>query len=328
MVATAVLAAVFAAAICEAGPLENWDTTIKSARMLMLQGRYKEAEAQSREALKLAQRIDPKGTETAVSWNGLGLIRQYRGDAGQAETCLQRARDIFLKMDGVAIQQLSRPSNNLATLYLDENRLDKLRKLGLEEIAERLRAEKQNYPDLPITLENIAGMKFLEQNLDEASELYAEAMELRIAKAGPESIDVADVLHNVAVVRFRQNRPKDAEECLLKCLRIWGEHPDYRSPTLAIARANLGLIYATAGREEEADRMYSEGIRLAEEVFGREHRRTANVLNSYAVALKMMKRKKEGRQMEERARLIRENTRVFDVGSTVTYSDLLPQAHR
>jgi len=317
---------VFVAACSGAAPADSWLEAIRAADKMSAEGDLRGAESKLREALKWAEMIDRKGANTGVTWNNLGLVRQYMGDAGQAESCFLRSRDIFRKLPGPTARLVSRPSNNLATLYLDEGRPEKLAKLDLEGLVERLRQEEPNYPDLAITMENLAGMYFLDNRVEAADELYGQVLEIRARAEGPDSTAAAVVMHNLAAVRVRQNRLEEAEQYLLKCFRIWDVHPEFQSSNLVLARSNLGLIYALTGREQDSVRQYEDAIRSAVQLLGPEHRRTADVYNSYALALRSMKRKKEAGRMEEQARKIRENTPALSVGSTVSYSDLLPRS--
>jgi len=316
----------FAAFCCAATPAELWLEAVKAAENMSAGGDYRGAEGKLREALKFAERIDPKGAETGVTWNNLGLVRQYMGDPGQAESCFLRSRDILRKLPGALALQVARPVNNLASLYLEEEHPEKVDKLDLKGLIARLKQEEATSPDLAVTMENMAGLRFLKNDLQGASDLYEQILDMRTRAQGPDSTDAAVVMHNLAAVRVRQNRLKEAEEYLMKSFRIWDAHPEYRNPSLVVARTNLGLIYALTGREEDSDRVHQEAIRTAGQLLGPGHRRTADVYNSYALALRTMKRKKEAGQMDARAREIRESTQTATLGSTVTYSDLLPRS--
>lgn len=273
---------VFVAACCGAVPPDSWLEAINAAEKMSAAGDFRGAETKLREALKLAGQIDQKGAQAGVAWNNLGLIRQYMGDAGQAESCFLRSRDIFRKLPGASARQISRPVNNLATLYLDEGRAEKLAKLELEGLVGQLRHEEPNYPDLAITLENLAGTYFLNNQVQTADDLYAEALEIRRRAEGPDSAAAAVVMHNLAAVRVRQNRLEDAEQYLLKCFGIWDAHREFQTSNLVLARSNLGLIYALTGREQDSVRQYEDAIQTAVQLLGPGHRRTADVYHSYA----------------------------------------------
>ena len=319
----ALVVSLFAVACLGADAPVAWQAAIDQANHESSLGHHHGAEALLRDALKIIERTDPKGAAAAVTWNNLGLVRQSLGDVLQAETCFQRALSLFRKMPAASARELARPLNNLAALYLEEGQPDKVPRLDLPKLAEDLKTVSPNYPDLVITLENIAGYYYLRNRLDEADKRYQEILELRTKQEGPDSTEVAGVMHNIAALRVRQGRMADAEDYLTKCFRIWDANPSFRNPNLVLAHANMGLIYALSGRHEEADRAYERAIAIATARLGPDHRRTGDVVASYAAALRLMKRKKEASRMQAKAREIRLGSKGYDLGATVAFSDLM-----
>ena len=56
-------------------------------------------------------------------------------------------------------------------------------------------------------------------------------------------------------------------------------------------------------------------------MLGKEHRRTAEVLENYAKALKLMDRKVEARQIQARSNIIREQGRERELGMAVDVTE-------
>ena len=265
---------------CHAGDdIVEWQSVVDQANHMSRQGEFKGAERLLREALKIAGRIDPKGAHMATTWNNLGLAAGSRGDVALAENCYQRSLAIFRKLDATE-RELARPLNNLASLYLEEERPDKAARLDLPKLAAGLEKVSPNYPDLVITLENMAGIQFLNNHLDEAEAIYRQVIDRRIAAEGQDSTEVAGVMHNLAAVCVRRQRLTEAEDYLRRCFKIWAARPDYSNPNQVLAYANLGLIYAYSQRPVEAEQSFQQALDLANRILGPEHRRTADVLNS------------------------------------------------
>lgn len=310
-----------AAALARADDAAQWRDRIVEAHGLIGTGQYRQAEQLLQQTIRAIEAKEPRSPMMAAALNNMGLVYEALGDALKAERSFMRAIAILKSCDDVTDRDRARPMNNLGILYLELGVIDKLRELRLDELADRLEKLNPNYPDLAITLENVAGYHYIRKKLSLAEESYRKAMALRTAHEGPEGFELASNFHNLGALLIQQKRYAEAEQHLQRAFSIWEKHPDRFNPSKPLAYANLGWVYALTGRRDQAESTYAKAIQLAESLLGKEHQKTAEVLENYAGALKLMERKSEARQIQARSNAIREQGRAQRLGLAVDVSE-------
>jgi tetratricopeptide (TPR) repeat protein len=92
---------------------------------------------------------------------------------------------------------------------------------------------------------------------------------------------------------------------------------------------NLAALYCSKGRHAEAEPLFHRALSIAENALGPQNPLVGRVLADYAVLLRKTKRKTEARQLELRAKAIREMHSADRIGEyTVDLSDLAPSRRR
>ena len=74
---------------------------------------------------------------------------------------------------------------------------------------------------------------------------------------------------------------------------------------MATSLNNLGLLYKTQGRYNEAEPFYKRSLAIREKALGPAHPNVAKGLENYAALLRKMNRDAEAKNMEARAKVIR-----------------------
>jgi tetratricopeptide (TPR) repeat protein len=71
---------------------------------------------------------------------------------------------------------------------------------------------------------------------------------------------------------------------------------------------NLAELYFAMGRLCEAESLYRRSLDITERAYGPSHEKVAIALTNYAVLLRKTKRKAEARELEKRAKAIRDDS--------------------
>ena len=170
----------------------------------------------------------------------------------------------------------------------------------------------ENYPDVAISLNNLAGLYESQGRYDEAKPLYLQALELRKRLLGEDHPDVATSLNNLAGLYDSQGRYDEAEPLYLQALelrkRLLGEdHPD-----VAQSLNNLARLYNSKGRYDEAEPLYLQALELLTRQLGEDHPHVATSLNNLALLYDLQGRYDEAeplylQALELRKRQLRED---------------------
>jgi Flp pilus assembly protein TadD len=195
----------------------------KTARNLFRQGRYTEAEAAYREAI----RLDPA---LADAHNDLGLVLRDTGRLAEAEAAYREA----IRLD----PDYAIAHNDLGHVLAETGRLAEAEAAYREAI--RLG------PDYPYPHNGLGNVLADTGRLAEAEAAYREAIRLDPADAYPH-----DALGSVL---SRAGRLADAEAAYREAIRL--------KPGFGNAYNGLGNVLANAGRLAEAEAAYREAIRL------------------------------------------------------------------
>ena len=103
-----------------------------------------------------------------------------------------------------------------------------------------------------------------------------------------------------AVKAYQQGRTKDAERAFLAALKE-AERFGPADPRLATSLNNLGVLYKTQGKYEEAESFYKRSLSIDEKALGAEHPDVATDLNNLALLYKIQGRFAEAEPLLKRS---------------------------
>jgi molecular chaperone DnaK len=190
---------------------------------LYKQGRYAEAEAALREAI----RLDPN---LATAHGNLGAVLQATKRVAEAESEYRTA----IRLN----RSLSAVHNNLGSLLWESKRYP--------EAETALREAIRLDPGLAQAHNNLGNVLDDTRRWREAETAYRDAIRLNPANA---------LAHNnLGTVFMKRRRYREAETAYREAIRL--------DPGLAIAHNNLGLVLKILKRKREADAAFAEAARL------------------------------------------------------------------
>jgi tetratricopeptide (TPR) repeat protein len=204
------LAALFASAVTIAGAQDPFGEARRrnnDAAALYAEGRFDAAEPLYRAALALSAH-DPLTAATIAS--NLGALYKRLNRFAEAEQMYTRALDLRRKRLPSLRPEIADSMNNLAEVYRLEGRYWEARNLIKAAVRALEQADPQS-PDLPVFLNNWAGLERDLQHSDQAEQLLHEAWS-RAEKSGePANGSLAIVMNTLAQVLTDKHNYENAE---------------------------------------------------------------------------------------------------------------------
>ena len=279
---------------------EDWQQRMQLAQQHQRARRMKDAEGILRRLLAEGEATDPQPVWVAAVWNNLGNLYQDLGQVEKALGCYQRSVRLWEKLVGGADPALIPPLNNLATLYAEQGRYAEAEALHERSLEIRIRHYGRNHTRVAIGLSNMAELLNRRGDTRRAEQLLREALAIWEAHPGAEPLAEGVALNNLAT-SIKDKR--EAEELLLRANQLLESAAPggvERIRTLT----NLGLLYATTGRLNQAEPALRQALEIAERVWGPDHPELGSMLQDYARVLNRLGRNEEARQAGARSRQI------------------------
>jgi len=322
------------------GPLHEARRLNNDAAALYAQGNIEAAERLYRAALTLSAN-DHLLAATMAS--NLGALYKQSNRLLEAEQQYKQALDLRRQSLTSVRPEIAYSMNNLAEVYRLEGRYWEAR--NLEEAAVRAleQADPQN-PDMPLFLNNWAGLERDLQHLGRAEQLLQQARPLAEKSGDRAGNSLAIVLNTLAQVRTDKRQYVEAERLYLQAGAIFEKAN--RPYELAVTWANLGRAQMLLGRSAEARQTelralallntevhpdellraailhnlgnvatadgdildalsyLDSALRTQERILGPRHPSLADVLFDYAAVESQAGEKSQARKMHKRAKLL------------------------
>jgi nephrocystin-3 len=215
----------------------------------------------------------------------LGKFLQSAGLYVEAESLYKMAHKISVKI--LDEEKWTEPAslNNLATLYMNTNRLEEaipLMERGLE-----IQKKKYgiNHPEVALCMNNIAAIYKETNRLKESELLYKKAIKICELSQGKDHPRIASYFNNLANLYEKSNRFKEAELLLIRALKIYEKQYGEDHPEVALLLNNLAENYRNTDRLVEAEPLFRRAIKINEENLGESHPLVANFHNNLALVL-------------------------------------------
>ena len=234
---------------------ERRDVLVTLGELYYDSGRYADAEASLREALKLARRRKAAVLEARISHN-LGVLTQVQGRLEEALDYHSRSLEIEARLGDQ--RGVSGTLHQLGTLAQGQGRLEEAldhytRSL---EIAERL----GNQRGIAATLHQLGTLAQGQGRLAEAQDYYDSSLEME-ERLG-DQWGIAATLHALGMLVQDQGRLAEAQDYYARSLEIKERLGDQRG--IASTLHQLGVLAQDQGRLEEALDYYTRSLEIEE----------------------------------------------------------------
>ncbi|GAV60475.1 TPR_10 domain-containing protein/TPR_12 domain-containing protein [Cephalotus follicularis] len=142
-----------------------------------------------------------------------------------------------------------------------QGKLEQAERFFLSAIQEAKEGFGERDPHVASACNNLAELYRLQKQLGKAEPLYLEAIKILEESFGPEDIRVGAALHNLGQLYLIQRKLEEAH----KCYKIKGRVLGYGHTDYAETMYHLGVVLYLQGKEEDAEALIQDSIRILED---------------------------------------------------------------
>ncbi len=292
-------------------PAENPIVQIQSLRA---QGKLDEAAALSVSALRLsAPALAPR------LWNEYGIVLEQQRKFFSSENAFKRSIALWRSAEGDASLNLTWPLDNLGSLYYSAGLFAKSEECRSRALSIRRAALGEHNRDFARTQQNLAAV-YVAQGRDAQAQALFEQSLVSLDRLPNAETDRACIRNNLGVLCLKHNRNQDALVHFIAAVDALtarpgprdGESdatgdatPESRDPLILIhPLGNLGLTYLFLNDATRAEAALKRAVDLSTLRLGADSAETGRILETYATALRSLKRRAEARDALRRSRRI------------------------
>jgi tetratricopeptide (TPR) repeat protein len=287
-------------------PAEVADALTMLSLSLLNEGRFDEAEALARKAVKVIEVLpQPPDDQLGAALNTLGRVSLARSEYSAAEKYFEHAAALTVRALGSQSTATAAIWSNLAKAKLAEgdwrNAMDLFnRSLGIFEAI-----YGSVHPNVASILGSLAGLYCARKKFTTAEPLYQRALQIDLKIYGENSGRVAADLSNLGSVAFYRHHLQQAEQLFVRALQIdqailWPDHPD-----VGANLGNLAVVYWRQKRFEEAGPLFAKAAAIRQHTYGPQDPGLVPLLSGYASALRANRQFSEAEMAELQANSIR-----------------------
>jgi CHAT domain-containing protein/tetratricopeptide (TPR) repeat protein len=235
-------------------------------RSLLFQGRLREAEQATREAVTLYAKRQKGGTNPGHQ-TLLGAILTQQGRHEEADAIFTKTLAALERDPGPSDPQTGRTLQNIAALRLQQGRIDEADSVARRALAIH-EADASRGAWISRSLQTIGRAAFAAGRFAEAEDYLKRALATGEAALGPTSWELSHILRFLGQVYFQTGRPAEAEPILRRALEgfesaVGVEHRG----TINTMRA-LGSVKTAMGDPAAAEVILRRALPFAEKVGG------------------------------------------------------------
>jgi tetratricopeptide (TPR) repeat protein len=294
----------------------GWTNLVSEGKALTRAGNYSAAAQAFRQALTFAEGANAGARSLVEIHDALASVYAEAGRYTEAEHEYRGALALTEKSQGGQSLDYALLAASMAVLPTQIGNHDAVGAL----LREAITANRESGRNRELALVRVCLAQIL---LDAKS--YAEAESVLLDAQGnlaalktKNPTLVAELLNALGALRFEQGRYKESVELDSESLHLFQDAMGDPHPALIGPLNNLALSYLKLGQLSEAESMLKRAMGVCSRVLGDDHATCGTLLESYAVVLRKLDRKREARVVAARSRQItRASQRRNGVGATI-----------
>ncbi len=252
------------------------------ALTLYRKGEFKQAAPLFQEALDSLRKQPAAKVDLADALSGMGLLRFATGDYKGAEAPLREALTLQKQVYGSQHRQIADTLSNLAAVLSRQGRDADSEPLAQESI-DILRKVRPRHPKLATALNNLGLMLASKGREPEAESLLRESLAIRRGVLPPLHPDQAQTLSNLGWLLTSLHRFDEAEPLLASALDIRRKAFGPGHVLTADATGSLGMLYLERGQPAKAAPLLEEALSTSVAKIGQKHPVVAIHRNNRAI---------------------------------------------
>jgi serine/threonine-protein kinase len=258
-----------------AEPSIEADALLALGTVLEAKGRYDEAINALGSALKLRQKNNGSGAETAANMRELANAHFYKGDYTTAQTLNEQVLAMHRSLYGQKHPEVADDLNNLAAIQLELGNLAAAETQYREALAISEGWYGAQHPKTAEDLTSLGRTLIREKKYQDAGPVLERALSIQRTIHGHDHPAVASALNELGSMAVMQNAYPEAESRYREALAIWrsvyGDHHQF----IGVGLSNVGSTYMAEKEYQKAEEMFRQAIAAFRDTVGDGHLNTA-----------------------------------------------------
>ncbi len=242
------------------------------AQLLEDQGRYPEAEQESRAILTYeTESLGELHPNTITTLNNVAGLQRRQSRFIEAEKGYELALERFSQTLGEGHPSTIAIMNNLALTLENQGLYDRAEPLFRTALRQSKSVLGESHPTTLANLNNLAMLHESQGSFDKSEPLYQQAIDLLDGSLGETHPDTVAVRNNLAYLYLLQEKNEQAAELFEEVLTVWQESLGERHQKTLKGMNNLGRVAHGLEDLERAEALIGRALELRREVLGEDH---------------------------------------------------------
>lgn len=281
---------------------KKWKACFDAGNEARRDGKSKEAEAEYRSALKIAETLGPDDRRLPETLKALGWLFYFEGRYKDAEPLLVRALELDRQILGDKSIEVVSTLNVLGRLNRHLKRYAKAERYQLEALDARAGVAGEEEPNRTTLLHNLARV-YAEsgKRVDDAEEIYVTAIKSEKEKLNSTISSLATYQNNLGMLYAEHKKYDESEKCLSGALSTLQLLP---SKDREIQCAGITANLASVLFEQKSYKNAASSYRLALEQYTKyppeNPKILATVVHNYIVSLEELNENEEAAKIAQK----------------------------
>lgn len=242
---------------------------------------YNDAEKIYQHLIDLSEELyGNDSTETAVSYNNIGIVYWKQGKYDKALEFYFKALAIYEEVLGINHPFCASSYNYIGLVYERLGRFDKALEYYFKSMNIREKVLGLIHTSTATSYNNIGFVYFNHGDYDKALEYYLKALAIDENLSGKEHQNTATSYNNIGGVYDEKGDSDKALEYYYKALNVFEKVFGPNHPFTASSYNNIGTVYDSQGDYDKALEFYLNALEIREKVFGIMNRDVAASYNN------------------------------------------------
>lgn len=226
----------------------------------------------------------------------LGRVHNRLGLLDESSALFLQSLALHQELYGDKSIEAASIQTSIAENLVNRGRFDEADSLLDLSLAVQRAGLHEEHKDIAATLNAKAGVAYHRGAFDQAENYFKESISIWIANKGDTDNQIVIGYSGLAAAQIANKKQVEAELNLLRALEVADSLKITKHIVLAGVLNNLGHLYATQERLEEADSLFVLSLAMRRELFGDQHQIIPVSLNNLAMMRRQMGRLDEAEQ--------------------------------
>ena len=229
-------------------------------------------------------------SDTATSYNNIGLVFDSQGAYSQALEYYNKALEIYKKVLGEDHPYTATSYNNIGAVYKAQGAYSQALEYYNKALEIREKVLGKDHPDTATSYNNIGAVYDAQGVYAQALDYYKKALAIKKKVLDENHPSIATSYNNIGLVYKTQGTYAQALDYFNKALGIWKKLLGEHHPNTATTYNNIGWVYRAQGDYKQALVYYDKAFAICQEKLGDDHPKTKDV----KLSIKIVKGKLAG----------------------------------